>query len=194
MRKLFFVAALLALLLAACAMYEDRAANDTNGMAGMDVSGDMGSMEEVDGAPRLPAVSGLFDGEKILFVHSEASDPKVAEMLTNMMDSPVVVVPELAEVPEESLGNVFVFTNGVKASGAQGPMGFQPDVFDSSPSEAHYSPLRAVNLVTWSDDSEPRLLRSLDEIEIARRNGELSIEATDVIVNMPFLKWPGGER
>jgi len=184
----------MSLLLAACAMDDDRASDDSSGMAGMDSADDMGSMEEMDDAAHLPAVTGLFDRDEVLFVHSEASDPEVAEMLSDMMDSPVVLVPELTKVPDESLGNVFVFTNGVQPSGARGPMGFQPDVFDSSPTEAAYSPLRAVNLVTWSDDSEPRLLRSLEEIEVARRNGELSIKETDVVVNMPFLEWPGGER
>lgn len=34
---------------------------------------------------------------EILFIHTEASDPKVAELLTRMMGPKVVVVPGLAK-------------------------------------------------------------------------------------------------
>lgn len=47
----------------------------------------MDSME-VD-APTVLPVRGYFDGEDIAFIHPEASDPEVAEMLTDMMESPV---------------------------------------------------------------------------------------------------------
>ena len=79
-------------------------------------------------------------------------------MLTAMMDSPVIVVPALADVPESSLDNVFVFTNGVRPDGARGPMGFQPDVFDTALGQPGYTPVRRVNLVRWSDDADARLL------------------------------------
>lgn len=99
--------------------------------------------------PQLPAVTALHEGREIRFVHPEASDPAVAKVLTDMMGgSPVMVVPELAQVPRSALANVFVFRNGVRGGG---PFGFQPDVFASVPGAADYSPLRAVNLVRWRD-------------------------------------------
>jgi hypothetical protein len=166
---------------------------DVSDMPKMD-SNEMGAMEGVDGAANLPSVQGFFEGDEIMFVHPEASDRKVGATLTEMMDSPVIVVPALADVPESSLGPVFVFTNGVQPDGARGPMGFQPDVFDTAPGRPDYTPLRKINLVTWSDDADPRLVTSAEEIEEARDNGELSIEITDVVVNMPFVSWPGGHR
>lgn len=194
MKKLLVVVALMALLLAACGTDDGGPTDSANDMSGMDSADDMGAMDKMEGAGELPAVKGFYDGKEILFVHSEASDAKVADMLTEMMDSPVVVVPELADVPESSLGNVFVFTNGVKPDGARGPMGFQPDVFDSAPTEGDYSPLRQVNLVTWADDADPGLLTSAEAMDEGRQGGELTIEETDVVVNMPFLTWPGGHR
>lgn len=194
MKKVLSVVAVMVVLLAACGMDGERSAEDTNDRPGMDSAGDMGAMDEMEGVGELPAVKAFFDGEEVLFVHSEASDAQVADMLTEMMDSPVVVVPALADVPDSSLGNVFVFSNGVRPDGARGPMGFQPDVFDSAPTQRGYSPLRKVNLVMWADDADPLLLRSAAEIDEARRNAELSIEETDVVVNMPFLTWPGGHR
>jgi hypothetical protein len=54
---------------------------------------------------------------------TEASDPKVAKLLTNMMGSPVLTVPSLANASESMLANVYVFKNGVKG---KRPFGFQP--------------------------------------------------------------------
>lgn len=144
----------------------------------------------------VPAVTGYYDGEEILFIHTEASDPKVAKMLTDMMNSPVIVVPGLRQVPEPVLGDVFVFANGVEPDDRdkRGPFGFQPDVFDTVPGDSRYSPLRAISVVTWKDGSTARALRSVEEIESAAAAGELRIEQPEVVVNMPVVDWPGGER
>lgn len=151
-------------------------------------------MGAMDGAPAIPPVHGFYQGQSILFIHTEASDPQVAQMLTDMMGSPVLVVPELAQVPEAALADVYVFTNGIMPEGAMGPFGFQPDVFDSAPGDDGYSPLRAVHLVTWKGGAAPRLLKSSEEVEAAVNTGEVTIERPGAVVNMPFLAWPGGQR
>lgn len=61
-------------------------------------------------------------------------------MLTAMMGSPVLIVPSLARVPAEALATVYVFSNGVTPDGPRGPLGFQPDVFDSAPGDEAHSP------------------------------------------------------
>ena len=193
MRRTFFAAGLVILVLNGCGMGESEGAGDGAGMGGMESPG-MGAMEGMDEMKSLPPVKGFFDGHVVLFVHPEASDAKVAGMLTGMMNSPVIVVPALADVPDTSLADVFVFTNGVRPAGARGPLGFQPDVFDSAPGAGDYSPLRRLNSVTWTDDADARLLRRVAEINEARASGELTIERTHVVVNMPFLTWPGGNR
>lgn len=152
------------------------------------------AMDEMGDVPRLPPVAGFYDDEHIAFAHTDASDPQVAEMLTDMMHSPVLVVPELADVPPSALADVYVFTNGVEPDDARGPFGFQPDVFDAAPGDEDYSPLRRVNLVEWNQESEARVLGSVDEIEDAEAAGRITVEQTEVVVNMPFLEWPDGER
>ncbi len=144
--------------------------------------------------PTMPAVQGYADGEQVLFLHTASSDPKIAELLTNMMGSPVLTVPALAEVPEGALGQVFVFSNGLKTDGARGPLGFQPDVFDNPPGSDGYSPLRTIVLVTWSNEASARLLKSAKDVEQALKVGEIAIEKPGVVVNMPMLSWPGGRR
>lgn len=140
---------------------------------------------------RLPTVKGFYDGQEVTFVHTEASDTKVANRLTGMVSSPVLVVPELGNVPDSALGNVYVFANGVKGAG---PLGFQADVFDSAPTDPIYSPLRELNLVTWTSGVHARVLASAGEIQAAAREGEIRISRSGIVLNMPFLTWPGGHR
>jgi len=94
--------------------------------------------------PVVPAIRGYSEGQEILFLHTEASDVEIAQTLTGMTGSPVLVIPSLAQAPEEMLAGVYVFTNGVTGGG---PLGFQPDVFDNPP--AHRGIARYV-WCTWS--------------------------------------------
>jgi len=139
----------------------------------------------------LPAGKAFADGKEIYFVHTEASDAGVAEMLTDMMKSPVMLVPSLANVPDESLANVYVFTNGVEGSG---PFGFQADVFDNPPGSAGYTPLRRLNVITWADGVTAREITSAADVLAAETAGELTIEQPGVVINMPFVVWDGGQR
>ena len=150
----------------------------------------MGAMTQ--GSPGVPPVKGFTEGQEIRFLHTEASDPEVAQMLTMMMGgSPVLLVPALAQASETMLATVYVFTNGVRGDG---PFGFQPDVFDNPPGTEGYRPLRAVHLVRWASEQAPRELRSAAEVKDAERGSEIRIERPGAVVNMPFLTWPGGQR
>lgn len=162
---------------------------DGTGMDGP-IDGAMDHMSTTEA--RLPPVAGLYDGEQVFFVHPEASDPDVAEVLTQMMGgSPVLVVPELADVPTSARDEVYVFTNGIQG---MGPFGFQPDVFPSAPGDDAYRPLRTLVLVEWVDDGRARLLGSAEEVTAAADAGDVVLETTAVVVNMPFLTWPTGQR
>ena len=140
---------------------------------------------------QLPAGKAYAEGKEIYFVHTEVSDPETAKLLTKMMASPVLLVPGLANTPESSLANVYVFENGLEG---KGPLGFQPDVFDNPPSSADYSPLRRLNVVTWADPGKARLLTSAADVLAAKSAGEVTIAQPGVVVNMPFVVWDGGKR
>lgn len=139
----------------------------------------------------LPAGKAWADGKEIFFVHTEASDAGVAQLLSDMMTSPVLHVPSLADVSPESLADVYVFDNGLEG---MGPFGFQADVFDNPPGTEGYSPLRRVNVVTWADPANARLLTSEAEIMSAKDAGEVTIAQPGAVVNMPFVVWDGGQR
>ncbi len=145
--------------------------------------------------PTVPPVTGYSEGQKILFIHTETSDQKIAQILTDMMGgSPVLVVPALAKAPKELLARVYVFTNGMTGDGPTGPLGGQADIFEHPPGDPAYTPLRAVTLVTWKDEKSARTLKSVAELQKAIDTGAVSLEEPGVVVNMPFLTWPGGQR
>jgi len=152
------------------------------------------TMETPKDAPVIPPVTGYSEGERILFLHTETSDPGIARVLTEMMGSPVLVVPALADTPEALLARVHVFENGLEPEGPRGPLGFQPDIFDHPPGSEGYRPLREIVLVRWVEPGKARLLRSMEELERAIEAGEITAKETGIVVNMPFLTWPGGRR
>ena len=147
--------------------------------------------QEMGSTAVLPVGRAYAEGQEIYFVHTEASDAGVAEKLTNMMKSPVILVPSLASVPPEALANVYVFTNGLKGTG---PFGFQADVFDNPPATPGYTPLRRLNVVAWADPASARELKSAAEVLAAQTAGEITIEQPGVVINMPFVVWDGGKR
>ena len=139
----------------------------------------------------LPAGMAYAEGKEIYFVHTEVSDAEIARLLTDMMSSPVLLVPALADVPDSALADVYVFENGLEG---KGPLGFQADVFDNPPGSPGYSPLRRLNVVTWTDPARSRLLTSVADLQAAEKAGELSIAQPGVVINMPFVVWDGGKR
>lgn len=138
-----------------------------------------------------PSVAGYLDGQEVKFMHTEVSDPNVAKILTGMISSPVFTVPALAQAPPSMLAEVYVFTNGIKDGG---PLKFQRDIFDKPPATPGYRPLRRIMLVTWKAGTDPRILRSLTELQAAEAKGELTIKDSGIVVNIPLLTWPGGHR
>jgi len=142
-------------------------------------------------ASAVPPVSGFYEGQEVLFIHTEASDPTVVSMLTSMMGSSVILVPSLGQISALLLSDVYVFTNGVRGNG---PFGFQPDVFSSVPGDRNYTPLRALNLVTWKEGASARELHSVGELKALEVKGELTISRPGIVVNMPMVEWPGGQR
>lgn len=138
----------------------------------------------------LPLTRGFVDGFEVFYISTEASDEALAADLTKVTGSRVAFTPALQRTPEGSLANIYAFANGIKGTG---PLGFQPNVADSQPGDTKYSPLWKVNIVEWRQGVTPRELRSEADILIAQDNNELTITATKLVVNCPFVKWNGGQ-
>jgi len=139
----------------------------------------------------IPLIDGYYNGEKVYFVHTEVSDKAMAEMMTMMINFPTLHVSNLKNISPDEMAKVYVFTNGISGSGPYGggPFMFQIDVFDSIPGQMGHSQFRVPHLVTWNENSTPRILTSVDEILEAETNGELTIQKTDNVVNAPMIVW-----
>jgi len=139
----------------------------------------------------IPMIDGYYNGEKVYFIHTELSDKKMANMMTSMVNFPTLYVPDLENIPDEDIGKFYVFTNGITGTGPYGggPFFFQIDIFDSVPGQDGYSEFRVPQLVTWNDDSTPRILISVDDLFDAQTNGELSIKSADFVVHLPMITW-----
>jgi len=145
----------------------------------------------VDAPITMPMIDGYYNGEKVFFVHTEVSDKNMAEMMSMMINFPTLHVSDLTNIPKSEMSKVYVFTNGIPGSEPYGggPFMFQIDVLDSIPDQIGYSQFRVPHLVTWNDDSTPRILTSVEEILDAETNGELTIQKTENVVNVPMVVW-----
>ncbi len=69
------------------------------------------------------------------------------------------------------------------ANGADG----QRNVIDTVPGKKDYTPLWAVRLVTWKDESAARVLRSAAAVKKALASGQVTIASPGIVVNCPVL-------
>ncbi|MGC2596870.1 MAG: hypothetical protein WA395_01910 [Nitrososphaeraceae archaeon] len=137
----------------------------------------------------LPLTRGYVNGFEVFYISTEASDKGLADHLTNFTHSRVSYTPALGNAPPQSLGNIYVFANGIKGPG---PSGFQANVADSQPGDAGYSPTWKINNVEWKQGVSPREIKSEADILSAQRNGELIATPSNKVVNCPFVQWHGG--
>jgi hypothetical protein len=54
----------------------------------------------------MPMIDGYYKGNKVYFVHTEVSDSKMAEMMSQMINFPTLHVPELKNIPEDQMARV----------------------------------------------------------------------------------------
>jgi len=158
------------------------------------ISSDLGSVLKLSNANLplvIPLVRGLYDGKDVFYTTTEASDSDVATALTKFTNFPVTFAPALTKTPPAASANIYLFKNGIKGSGI---MGFQPQVVDSIPGDAKYSPLWRVNVVEWKDPTSATMLGSEDEVLAAESNGKITITSTPIVVNCPIIQWGGNKE
>jgi hypothetical protein len=80
--------------------------------------------------------------------------------------------------PGNKVAPIWAFTNGHEA---------QRNVIDTVPGRKDYTPLWAVNMVTWKSSGDARVLRSAAAVRAAERAGQVTIRAMPIVVNCPVL-------
>jgi hypothetical protein len=137
----------------------------------------------------IPLTKGYVKGSEVFYISTEASDKDLADSLTTLTGFRVAYTPSLQKTPSDALAQIYAFKNGIKGPG---PLGFQPNVADSQPGDANYSPIWAVNVVEWKEGVMSRELKSQNEVLTAQKNNELTVTPSGLIVNCPFVQWNGG--
>jgi hypothetical protein len=119
----------------------------------------------------------MFSGQSVYYICTDASDREFAE------SEKLVFVPKLQGALDSSLyGDIYVFTDGAPE---------QTAVVSTAPGQDDFTPLLRINRVSWN--GQPRLLQSVVDVKEEASAGAASIEATEIIVNCPFVKWSDGE-
>jgi hypothetical protein len=80
--------------------------------------------------------------------------------------------------PGNKVAPIWAFTNGDEG---------QRNIIDTVPGRRDYTPLWAVNMVTWKDGANVRVLRSAAAVRAAQRAGDVTIRAMPIVVNCPVL-------
>ena len=80
--------------------------------------------------------------------------------------------------PGNKLAPIWTVTNGARG---------QHNIVDTVPGRNDYTPLWQLNTVTFKSGVKPHLLLSRSDVEAARRHGEITVAATNTIVNCPVL-------
>jgi len=165
---------------------------DSSMMTGMMAGSEMAFNPDVP--ITIPMIDGYYNGDKVYFIHTELSDEKMADMMTRMVNFPTLYTPDLENISVDDIGKFYVFANGIAGTGRYGggPFFYQIDIFDTIPTSNGYSEFRVPQLVTWNEDSTPRLLTSVSELLDAKANGELSIKSADFVVHLPMILWDSG--
>ena len=139
----------------------------------------------------IPLHSGLYDGNRTLYIVTDSSDGQFAEKLSGMAGRGIGTAPPLSgDAAAPAAGELYLFTNGVPGDGLHG---FQDDVFSSTPGQGgEYSALREVVSVSWKPGQTPAVLGSAEDILGAEEGGRIAAERTAVVVNAPQIVWPDG--
>lgn len=134
----------------------------------------------------IPLSKGFVDGKIAYFIATDASDSQIVSSVSNTTNFKVNYAPVLADSNESTRQQGYVFINGMKG---EGPMGSQMSVASALPEDEGYSPLFEINYVKWDLNATKniRVLKSVDEITAAEKNGELTITKSNIVINSPAI-------
>ena len=119
----------------------------------------------------------FINGERAYHIRTDTSDADYAKRI-----GLVHVIRLTAAIKSGDHADYYVFTNG--AAG-------QLPVVSTAPGRDDYTPAFRLHRVTFA--GTPKVLSSVEQIKDAESNKRVKINATNIVVNYPFVKWPNGE-
>lgn len=119
----------------------------------------------------------FYNGEMVYHIRTDASDAAFAQ------ENGLVHVPLLnaALSREDATSPIYTFENGVAE---------QRSVLATAPGLDNFSPALRVHKVTFNGSAA--LLDSVEAIEAAEADGDVSVEKLNLVVNYPLIKWLDG--
>jgi len=137
-----------------------------------------GGWEGGFGSVTFQTHQAFHNGEAAYYIRTDASDQQFAT------DNHLVFVPLLnAALSAEGATNaMYTFSNGADG---------QYPVISHIPTDEAYSPAWQVHQVTFNGTAE--VLDSVEAIQAAEAAGDVTVEALQLVVNHPLVKWSGGE-
>ena len=134
----------------------------------------------------IPVLAGWFEGEVVHYVTTDVSHADVAaEKGANFTPRLAYALPAGPQTPgrPSSVDKVYAVANFK-----------QPSIFASAPNpvgannrDAAYSPLWQMVMVSWRPGKRPRQLTSEEAVLAAADAGEVSMQATPVILNCAIV-------
>ncbi len=120
---------------------------------------------------------GIFDGNEVFFIRTDASDAAFARQ------EKLVFVPLLAPLTAAGLtGSAYFVSAGTPKQAA---------VLSTEPGRHDYTPAWRIHRVTWK--RAPRTLSSVADVETAQSRGDVLVDRTDIVMNAPVVKWSSGQ-
>lgn len=119
-----------------------------------------------------------YNGEDAFYIRTDSSDQAFAQ------ENRLVWVPLLINLvaAEGATSQLYTFTNGLAE---------QYPVISHIPNQDAFSSAWRVHQVTFT--GTPTALTSAEAVRAAEAAGDVTIEALNLVVNYPIVKWPGGE-
>ena len=149
------------------------------------------SLSKTNVPATIPMHKGIFNASSVFYIITDASDKEFGEVITEKQDWKVELAPPMANAPESSLQQIFVFRNGVTGGGIYG---YQDEVFSSTPAqESEYSALSSVVEVTWKKGQNKIIFETAEEILEAFEGGRVEFNETGIVINTPQIIWPEGQ-
>ncbi len=130
------------------------------------------------GSVSLRLHEGRHNGQPVYFIRTDASDQDFAQA------NQLVYVPKLkiaSRAPDSASASLYLFPGSTEE---------QLPILSTTPAMEGYSSLWQVHLVTLNENTQ---YDSADSLKEAEGEGALTIEATEIYVNFPVVRWQGGE-
>ena len=138
----------------------------------------------------IPMHKGMHNGNEIFYIITDASDKDYVDIISEKQELNIQLSKSLKNIPENNLQKIFLFKNGIKGDGI---FGFQTDIFSDTPEQSSYTPLGSIIEVTWKPGQKEIIFESAADIIDAEQSGRIKFNETNVVVNTPQIKWPGGQ-